>query len=60
MGEHRGEKIDGFKYKNKTGYRRRYGHRQTYTTVTVKKITMTSTKKKTASKAKDKAVAEEK
>ena len=51
VGEHRGDKVDVFKYKNKTGYRRRAGHRQTYTTVKVKKITMTAGKKKAASKA---------
>ena len=51
MGEHRGDKVDVFKYKNKTGYRRRSGHRQTYTTVKVKKITISGGKKKTATKA---------
>ncbi len=34
-GEEKGPKIDIFKYKNKTGYRRRKGHRQVYTTVEV-------------------------
>ena len=60
MGEHRGDKVEVFKYKNKTGYRRRAGHRQTYTTIKIKKITQTS-RKKTASKAapKDKAAAAE-
>ena len=51
MGEHRGNKVEVFKYKNKTGYRRRSGHRQTYTTIKVKKITMTGAKKKAKSKA---------
>ena len=63
MGEHRGNKVEVFKYKNKTGYRRSAGHRQTYTTIKVKKITLTSTKKKAASKAaakKEVAAAEEK
>ena len=62
LGEHRGDKVEVFKYKNKTGYRRRSGHRQTYTTIRIKKITQSS-KKKTASKAaaEDKvAAAEEK
>ena len=29
-GEVKGDKIDIFKYKNKTGYSRRQGHRQRY------------------------------
>jgi len=63
LGEHRGDKVEVFKYKNKTGYRRRAGHRQTYTTIKVKKITMTAAKKKAAKKAAAKeevAAAEEK
>ena len=38
LGEHRGDKVEVFKYKNKTGYRRRQGHRQTYTTIKVTSI----------------------
>ena len=38
LGENRGPKVDVFKYKAKTGYRRRSGHRQTYTRIQVKKI----------------------
>jgi len=38
VGEHRGDKVEVFKYKNKSGYRRRQGHRQTYTTIQVKSI----------------------
>lgn len=34
----RGPKIDILKYKNKTGYRRRQGHRQDTTTVTITDI----------------------
>src|SRR5687768_8301195 len=34
----RGEKIRIFKYKNKTRYRRRQGHRQEYTRLTIKEI----------------------
>lgn len=34
----RGPKIDVLKYKNKTGYRRRMGHRQDTTTVTITDI----------------------
>ncbi len=51
VGESAGEKIDIFKYKNKTGYRRRQGHRQKYTRIEVTKITggprKSSKKKKT-------------
>jgi large subunit ribosomal protein L21 len=38
VGEAKGPKIDGFKYKNKTNYRRRWGHRQHYTTVEITAI----------------------
>jgi large subunit ribosomal protein L21 len=34
----RGEKIRIFKYKNKTRYRRRQGHRQEYTRLSIKEI----------------------
>ncbi|HHC08895.1 MAG TPA: 50S ribosomal protein L21 [Actinobacteria bacterium] len=42
LGEHRGTKIDIFKYKAKTGYRRRMGHRQTYTTIRITGIAVPS------------------
>lgn len=38
VGESAGDKVDIFKYKAKTGYRRRQGHRQRYTTIEVTKI----------------------
>ena len=38
LGESSGPKIDIFKYKAKTGYRRRAGHRQTYTQLRIRKI----------------------
>jgi len=38
LGEVRGHKIDIFKYKNKTGYRRRKGHRQRYTRLEIVRI----------------------
>ena len=62
VGEHRGDKIDVFKYKNKTGYRRSAGHRQTYTTIKVTKITVSGGAKKKAKAAADQEVvtAEEK
>ena len=35
LAETKGPKIKIFKYKNKTGYRKRQGHRQRYTQVKV-------------------------
>ena len=35
VGEAKGPKIDGFTYKPKTNQRRRWGHRQKYTTVEI-------------------------
>jgi large subunit ribosomal protein L21 len=32
---HKGKKIDILRYKNKTGYRRRQGHRQQYTALKI-------------------------
>jgi len=38
VGEVKGPKIRGFTYKNKTRNRRRFGHRQRYTTVEITEI----------------------
>ena len=38
MGEGRGKKIIGYKYKRKTGYHKKNGHRQAYTEVKIDKI----------------------
>jgi large subunit ribosomal protein L21 len=51
LGESQGPKIDIFKYKNKTGYRRRQGHRQKYTQIEITEITLPGAKAK-ASQAK--------
>lgn len=45
LGEVKGDKIDIFKYKNKTGYRRRQGHRQRYTQLEITSIDMPKAKK---------------
>ncbi len=38
VGETKGPKIDGFTYKNATNNRRRWGHRQRYSTVEITQI----------------------
>jgi large subunit ribosomal protein L21 len=69
LGESKGPKIDIFKYKNKTGYRRRAGHRQRYTQIEVvsiggakgdaqKATAMTAAPKKDAPKAAEPKVEE--
>jgi len=39
VGQARGPKVTGFKYKNKSNQRRRWGHRQHYSTVLITGIT---------------------
>ena len=56
LGGSAGPKIDIFKYKNKTGYRRRQGHRQKYTRIEITGINLggapaKKSVKKTAKKA---------
>ena len=53
LSESRGQKVDVFKYKAKTGYRRRSGHRQTYSRIQVKKINVSG--RGAAKKAKETA-----
>ena len=45
LGETQGEKLHIYKYKNKSGYRRSQGHRQTYTTIKVTSIAGPTAKK---------------
>ena len=45
VGTTKGPKIDGFTYKRRTNQRRRYGHRQKYTTVEITKIATGTGKK---------------
>lgn len=47
LGEAQGPKIDIFKYKNKTGNRRRQGHRQKYTRIEITGIELPGAKAKT-------------
>jgi large subunit ribosomal protein L21 len=48
LGESQGQKIDIFKYKNKTGYRRRQGHRQKYTQIEITGIKLPGAKAKSS------------
>ena len=61
LGGASGPKIDIFKYKNKSGYRRRQGHRQKYTRIEITAINLPggSKKKKSAKQTAAKADEEE-
>ena len=54
LGESQGPKIDIYKYKNKTGYSRRQGHRQKYTRIEITGIELPG-----AAKPKTKAAAQD-
>lgn len=58
LGEVKGDKIDIFKYKNKTGYSRRMGHRQTYTRLEITGISLPKSKSAKAATKKSQASAE--
>jgi large subunit ribosomal protein L21 len=70
LGEGKGEKIQVMKFRNKTGYRRKAGHRQLFTTIQISEIVVDgkprstgaarkSTGKKTAAKPRSEAAAPE-
>lgn len=48
-----GPKIDIFKYKNKSGYRRRQGHRQKYTTLEITAIEIPKAEKAKVTEAEE-------
>jgi large subunit ribosomal protein L21 len=59
LGESQGPKIDIFKYKNKTGYRRRQGHRQKYMRIEITGIELPgAAKAKTPAKQTESAAKE--
>jgi large subunit ribosomal protein L21 len=57
-GEQKGEKVRIFKYKNKTGYSRRQGHRQLLTLLEISDVSLGSGAAKKIASTKDKAPAE--
>lgn len=59
LGEVKGDKVDIFKYKNKTGYSRRMGHRQTYTRLEITGISLPSSKSTKAKAQTKKSKSEE-
>ncbi len=59
LGESAGDKVDIFKYKNKTGYRRHQGHRQKYTRIEITGIKLPGAKSKTQAKKAEPAASEE-
>jgi large subunit ribosomal protein L21 len=40
VGEHKGDKVKIFKYRQKTGYAKKQGHRQLYTLVEIQDVTL--------------------
>jgi len=57
-GERKGDKVRIFKYKSKTGYARRQGHRQLMTLLEISDVSLGSRGDKKAAATKDEAPAE--
>ncbi|HET6776443.1 MAG TPA: 50S ribosomal protein L21 [Actinomycetota bacterium] len=57
VGEQKGDKVRVMKYKNKTGYSRRQGHRQLMTLLEISDVTMAGEKKPAARKPAAKSTA---
>ena len=55
LGEVSGDKVEIFKYKNKTGYRRHQGHRQKYTRIEITNIELPGSKAKAKAQPKKEA-----
>jgi large subunit ribosomal protein L21 len=50
LGEQKGDKVNVFKYKNKSGYSRRQGHRQLMTLIEISDVKLGAAKRSTARK----------
>ena len=48
LGDHKGDKVHVFKYKNKSGYARRQGHRQLMTLIEIADVKLGSAPKRAA------------
>jgi large subunit ribosomal protein L21 len=59
LGEQKGDKIHVFKYKNKTGYARRAGHRQLMTLLEISEVSLGGAKRTPAKRATTKAAVRE-
>ena len=55
LGEQKGDKVHVFKYKNKSGYSRRQGHRQLLTLVEIAEVSLGAARKAAPKKAKEEA-----
>jgi large subunit ribosomal protein L21 len=55
LGEQKGDKVNVFKYKNKSGYSRRQGHRQLMTLIEISDVKLGAAKRSTARKKTAKA-----
>ena len=55
LGEQKGDKVNVFKYKNKSGYSRRQGHRQLMTLIEISDVKLGATKRSAEKKATAKA-----
>jgi len=55
LGEQKGDKVNVFKYKNKSGYSRRQGHRQLMTLIEISDVKLGAAKRSTTKKATAKA-----
>ena len=52
VSESRGPKVDVYRFRNKTGYRRHTGHRQSYSSIEISDILLEQPKSRSATKAK--------
>ena len=50
LGEQKGDKVNVFKYKNKSGYSRRAGHRQLMTLIEISDVKLGAARRSTAKK----------